>query len=125
MVICIYLAIILLVATKLLDVLSTLHRIKDANSETNPIARKVMARIGTRKAIWITFLIAICVIGIAGVAAINSSIAGQILFLIAGILISCIQAAVAHANWHGVDNAISKLVRKAHLKLCRMVSRKY
>ena len=110
-----------LVLTKLLDVLSTLHRIKDVQEETNPLARGLMSRVGPRKAIWAVFLLAIGIIVVSTVIALRGGLVMQILFFIVAILISLIQGAVALSNWLGKDNFITKYVRTGFSVLQRLL----
>ncbi len=71
MIACVYFVTAVLVLTKLGDVASTLHGIEHADRETNPLARRMMTRIGTVKAVWIVLFLALVIIGICAVAALN------------------------------------------------------
>ena len=84
MIACVYLVIVLLVLTKLGDVASTLHRIEHAERETNPFARHMMIRIGTVKAVWIVLLLAIVIIGVCAVAALNGGLIYAMAFYCCG-----------------------------------------
>jgi len=121
MIICVYLVIVLLVLTKLCDVASTLQRVKHPHGETNPIARKTMLRIGKTKAVWVVFVLALIIIGLAGWAAISGGKILQTLFIIVGIAISIVQGSVAHCNWTGRDNVITRQVRILHSSLSRII----
>jgi hypothetical protein len=110
-----------LVLTKLLDVLSTLYVIKDVRDETNPLARGLMSRVGPRKAIWAVFILALGIIVVASALALRGGTVMQTLFLIAAILISLIQGAVALSNWQGKDNFITKYVRTGFSVLQRLL----
>jgi hypothetical protein len=114
---CVYLVIALLIVTKLCDVASTARRIGHSGAETNPIARLMMMRIGTTRAIWIIFVLAMIIIGVAGVAAVAGGNLMKSLFIAVGLAISIIQGAVAHYNWSGHDNAITRRVRVLHAGL--------
>lgn len=114
MTVCVYLVIALLVVTKLCDVASTAQKIGHSSAETNPIARRMMMRVGTTRAIWIVFVLALIIIGIAGAAAVAGGNLMKSLFVVVGVSISIIQGAVAHCNWSGHDNAITKRVRVMH-----------
>jgi len=117
----IFLASLILVLTKLVDILSTLQKISEIREEANPLARRFMSRIGHRKAIWIVFLLAIGIIVVSTVIALRGGLVMQILFLIAAILISLIQGAVALSNWQGKDNFITKYVRTGFSVLQRLL----
>lgn len=110
----------LLAATKLMDVLSTLAKIQNVDTETNPFARGLMRRLGTRRTVWIVFILAVAIISVAGFAALRDGLIMQIVFIPAGIAVSVVQAAVAHANWSGADNRITRLVRALYVILGRL-----
>jgi hypothetical protein len=124
MLIVVYIVIVLLIVTKLLDVLSTIRRIRNASAETNPIARKMMYRFGTTKSIWMFFILALIIITITGFMAIRETLVFQILFVTVGIFISTIQFAVAICNWTGVDNLVTKRIRKFHSFVRQLLTRK-
>ena len=117
----VYLVIALLVVTKVCDVVSTSQRIVHPHGETNPIARHMMIRVGTTKAVWVVFVLALIIIGLAGWAAIIGSIIMQALFILAGVAISIVQGSVAYCNWTGRDNVITKQVRILHSSLLRII----
>ena len=117
MTVCVYLVIAFLVVTKFCDVASTTQRIDHPVAETNPLARRMMMRVGTTRAIWIVFVLAMIIIGVAGGAAVAGGNLMKFLFIIVGVAISIIQGAVAHCNWSGHENAITKRVRVLHSSL--------
>ena len=123
MTVCVYIVIALLVVTKLCDVASTLQRIVHPDGETNPIARQVMIRVGTTKAVWIVLVLALIIIGLASGAAIKGGNIRQALFIFAGLAISIIQGSVAYCNWTGRDNVITKRARILHASLLRIIPR--
>ena len=115
----VYIVIGLLVATKLLDALSTLARIRHVDAETNSFARGLMQRLGTRRTVWLVAILAAAIISVAGFAALRGGPLMQVVFIIAGIAIAVVQAAVAHANWTGADNRITRQVRALYALLGR------
>jgi hypothetical protein len=117
----VYLVIALLVLTKLCDVTSTLQRLQNPHGETNPIVQQTMLRVGTTKAVWVVFVLALVIIGLAGWAAINGGSVIQAIFIVVGVMISIVQGAVAHCNWTGRDNAITRRVRILHSSLSRII----
>lgn len=121
MIVCVYLVVALLVLTKLCDVASTLQRLKHPHGETNPIIRKTMLCVGTTKAAWAVFALALIIIGLAGWAAVNGGNIMQALFIVAGVAISIVQGAVAHCNWRGRDNIVTTRVRILHSFMSRMI----
>jgi len=117
----VYLVIALLILTKLCDVVSTLQRLEHPHGETNPVARTTMLRVGTTKAVWTVFVLALIIIGISGWAAINGGKIMQALFIVAGVVISIIQGSVAHCNWTRRDNVITRRVRILHSFFSRII----
>lgn len=108
------LVIVLLVVTKFFDAYSTLKRINTYRSEINPLARRMMARTGTRQAVWFIFIFSIMIIGLAGSTALSGNLTLQWFFIVLGILLSIIQAAVAQSNWMGKDNIITVQIRRLY-----------
>ena len=123
MILCVCAVAALLVATKLLDVVSTLLRIGYPRAERNAIARYMMIRLGTGSAAWLVFVLALIIIGVAFVAAMRGGMTMQALFIIVGVPISIVQGAVAHCNWTGRDNFITRHVRIIYAVLFRMTGR--
>ncbi len=114
-----YFVIAMLAATKLLDVLSTLARIRNTDAETNPFARGLMKRLGAGKTVWLVFILALGIISVAGFAALRGGLIMQIAFIALGLAVSVIQGAVAFANWSGADNFITRQVRVFYATLGR------
>lgn len=113
----VYLVISLLIITKLMDVLSTMIRIKHPQIETNPLARRMMNKIGIKTTAWIVFAIVGIIVLIMGGIALTSEKSYQIFFLAFGLVVSIIQFAVAHNNWTRRPNFITRLVLIYHHKL--------
>lgn len=116
--------IVLLIVTKLFDAYSTLKRIKTIRSETNPMARRMMARTGTRQAVWLIFFFSLIIIILAGATALTGNFTLQWFFIILGILLSIIQAAVAQSNWMGKDNIITAQIRRLYTGFQRLLSKR-
>lgn len=112
---------LLLVLTKLADVISTLRRLCHPSAEANPFAQKMMYRLGPRPAIWLVFALALIIIGVATTITYLGGTFFQVVFILAGIMISIIQLAVAVANWTAKENGITRVVRKVYAGLMRMV----
>jgi hypothetical protein len=123
MIVCVCLVIALLILTKLCDVVSTLQRLEDPHAETNPIALGTILRFGTTKAVWIVFVLALSIIGLAGWAAINGDNITRALFIVAGVAISIVQGAVAHCNWKERDNFITRRARILHSYMSKIIPR--
>ena len=101
----------LLVVSKFADCLSTQLFVRH---ETNLLGRWLMERIGRAPAIWLIFLVA-CGISIASwapVVMLNSYTEYRLGFIFAGGLISLFQFAVAHTNYTGTPNFITRIVSR-------------
>ena len=110
----IIIVILLLVISKLLDVLTTLAKIRSVNVESNPIARGLMQKMGIRNSVWLIFLVSLIIILIAGAAALSLGSLYQIFFVLSGFFVSIIQFAVAHSNWSGKGNLITRYLLRFH-----------
>ncbi len=117
------LVILLLVVTKFFDAFSTIKRIKSVSAETNPLARRMMARTGTGQAIWLFFFFALIIILLAGGMALTGDRTLQWIFVILGVVLSVIQTAVAHSNWVGHDNVITRQIRHLHAGLNKTLTK--
>ena len=98
---------VLMAATKLMDVISTLKCVSPTNPELNPLARWLMNKVGVRPAIWLVFVLVVTIIGVATWIAFSVGWLFQIVFIVGGVMVSIIQAAVAHANWTQRQNWIT------------------
>ena len=78
-----------------------------------------MHRLGTQRTVWLVFILAAAIISVAGFAALRGGPLMQVVFIIAGFFAAIVQAAVAHANWTGADNAITRKVRVLYTLLGR------
>lgn len=107
----------LLIITKLYDCLSTLARIKRPTHESNPLARRMMLRYGTKTTVWLMFVVTVVAVVLSHAFVWwKDSAIYQGLYICIGLFISLIQFAVARANISGSDNAITRLVR-VYLKI--------
>lgn len=105
---------LLLVGTKLLDVLSTIKQVS-AHSETNPIAGPLMRRYGVTAVSWSVFALVVAIVLIVGIGAIASgSDAYKIMVTVLGAIIAIIQLAVARTISTGHTNFISRQILKLH-----------
>jgi len=113
-----------LVVTKALDCLTTLRGIRSAAAETNAIARSLMQRIGIRRAVALIFVLALgCIYAAAAYALYSEQVVWRAGFVVIGLAISIVQAAVAHTNHTGRDNPITRRVRRMHKAIPQRVRR--
>lgn len=110
----ILLIILLLIITKLLDIVTTIKRIKYPHQETNPLAQKLMIKIGIKTTAWIVFGFVTGVFLLVGLVALQSDALYQILFVGFGLTLAIIQFAVAHSNWTQKMNFITTGVWSYH-----------
>ncbi|WP_163931453.1 hypothetical protein [Paraferrimonas sp. SM1919] len=107
----IYLTVISLVLTKLADCISTQLKIKSIGHETNPIARILMARFGIKGAIWLVFVISLLIIVISAYLVLEAeSMLLSAGYITVGLFVSTVQAAVAHQNFTGSNNMITRRI---------------
>jgi hypothetical protein len=112
-----------LVATKLLDCWSTADHLENPSEETNPLARRAMVRFGPRFTIWGIFSLVVVIVVVVGGSAYGT--ATDLLaethphpvkllavwgYVVLGLFISTVQAAVAQTNRSGLLNPVSLLV---------------
>lgn len=101
-----------LIITKLADVISTLRHIRGTHHESNPFARRIMQRIGITPAVWMVFGLSLIIIGVTTYVALASHWLIQIAFIMLGVFVSYVQAAVAHSNATQRDNTITRTIRQ-------------
>lgn len=106
----------LLLATKWLNCRTTARRVRGPADELNPWARRWMARLGVRPAIWTVFALAAGIIAAEGFVAVwsGSGWAGAA-FAALGLPIAAIQGAVARANATGRPNAVTRAVARVYV----------
>ncbi len=115
-----------LVATKFFDCRSTADHMGNPAEETNPLARAAMMRFGPRFTIWGVFSLVVVIVVIVGGSAYGT--ATDLLtepdpqrvklfavwgYVVLGLFISTVQAAVAQTNRSGLFNPVSLLVLRA------------
>lgn len=112
-----------LIATKFLDCWTTARRMRHPAEELNPLARWFMTRWGPTTAIRGVFLAVVLIVAVVtagvlravgtldhpGERAIGAWL-GVVGFLVLGSAISALQLAVAHANWTGRTNLLTRAV---------------
>ena len=111
----------LILATKALDCLTTLAAVPTAAAETNPLARGIMHRLGIRRTTALVFAMAAALTcTVAAVVLMMDSTLYAALFIVAGLFVATVQAAVAHTNWTGGWNAITSRVLRAHQSIAKL-----
>lgn len=111
---------VLLLITKLADAVTTMHCLNSSAQETNPFARHIMGRIGSGKAVWFIFALAAVIIVASLAVALHSGPLMQAAFIAVGFPIAIVQAAVAHCNWTGRNNRITRQIFRFHAALNRL-----
>ncbi len=124
------------VLTKVADVWSTWLKLQGAGDETNPFAAGLMHRWGFRTGIMIVSLIYVLILAVSTWAFaasleffvelahsgwIGATLAwsAQCLVFAYLLLVSVVQAAVAHHNWTGRSNSITRRVLSFHSRWAR------
>lgn len=105
---------VLLMLTKALDAFSTARRIKHIGQEANPLARLLMERLGVRRAIWVVFVVSCGIIMLSVILIYHwmDHPWNKLIFIVLGILLSFVQAAVALSNEKGKSNPITRFLLK-------------
>ncbi|MFA5480425.1 MAG: hypothetical protein WC002_10725 [Candidatus Muiribacteriota bacterium] len=104
---------ILIIISKLFDVLSTIKILNSPYQERNIIARKIMIKIGIKTTCWITWILIVIFVTYYTYKTILSENPLELYgFIIIGNIISIFQFAIAHYNHTGKNNTITKLLRK-------------
>lgn len=105
----------LVVATKALDCLSTLRAIRSPTCETNPIARALMRRLGIGPSVALVFVLASFWTAALAALALRSGSQGiQAIVASNCLLVALVQGAVAHTNWTGQWNVVTRVVLRVH-----------
>ena len=114
----------LILATKALDCLTTLAAVPTAAAETNPFARGIMHRLGVRRATALVFVLASAwTCALSAVVLMMESTLYAALFIVVGLFVAMVQAAVAHTNWTGRQNAITSRVLRAHHGMAKLAKK--
>ena len=111
--------------TKLMDCISTLRAVPHPDAEINPLARRVMRRIGVRATVAMAFALTVVIVAVA--ASLVLLCPGPIyawLFVGGGLLVSVVQSAVAHTNWTGRWNVFTRLARRLAIRIGTVSSRR-
>lgn len=115
---------LLILGTKALDCLTTLRAVLVPEAESNPIARSMMNRLGVRRTTALVFVIAtIWTCALTAVALATESVLVGAVFVAAGLFVALVQGAVAHSNWSGRRNGITRHVFRFHGTLGRLAPR--
>ena len=105
----------LLVLTKLLDGWTTLRLIGCPRQETNPRARRWMERFGVRQTVWAVVVLALAIIATSTVAvAVIDRTWVDVSYVALGLAVAAIQGAVAHTNYTGRWNVVTRRVLLIH-----------
>ena len=112
----IYLIGLLILVSKFFDCRTTSRQITSVSQEKNPIARKIMAKIGTHTTIWAIFVISILVVISSIWILFNfyDNLFYKLTFVILGLIITITQFAVSHTNHTKRLNYFTKLLTKIY-----------
>ena len=104
---------IILVASKIPDLFTTLVKIKAIDDERNPLARACMRQLGIRKGLFSIFGVYLTI----AVAMIYTcyradSFWWDLQLILGALIISVFNIAVAHYNWYQRHNYFTRLIDK-------------
>ncbi|MBV6474452.1 MAG: hypothetical protein JPMHGGIA_02761 [Saprospiraceae bacterium] len=96
----VYIISALIIFSKYLDCYTTSSQITSVNQERNPLARKIMKRLGVHTTIWGIFglTIIIVLVSIWLLFSFYDSTFYKIIFIAIGLFVALTQFAVAHTN---------------------------
>ena len=110
-------SVLAMIISKFLDCLSTQTRLVDINDEKNSIGRMIMKLFTVKAGIWAVFLLSLLIIALSTwlLYAYYPTTFYKGIFVIAGLFISLVQLAVAHNNYTGRSNFITRKIRSMPL----------
>lgn len=96
----IYIISALIIISKYLDCYTTSSQITSVTQERNPLARKIMKRLGVHTTIWVIFGLTIIIVGISIwlLFSFYDTTFYKVLFIALGLFVALTQFAVAHTN---------------------------
>ena len=108
----------LIILSKFFDCYTTACQIRQIHQEQNPIAQKIMQKIGIKSTIWLIFIVTILIVATSHILLLYccSSIIFKLIYLIFGFFISSVQFAVAYTNRTKRLNFITKNLLKIYSK---------
>jgi hypothetical protein len=105
------LASFLIILTKWLDCYSTVKRIPHASVERNRWARGWMQRFGVRQVVWAVLVLVVVIVAIYTALLYWMNLMYiHLAYWIIAVTISIVQLAIAHTNWTGRYNMITKWI---------------
>lgn len=109
----IYITTSLIIVTKIPDLHSTLSRITHINQEKNPLGRYFMRKWGMKTGLIIaTGIFFLLVIISAAIVLILDIAIFKVFYILNAILFSILNLAVAHQNYTGKSNKLTKLIKR-------------
>lgn len=102
----------LVVLTKYMDCITTARALRVIEQERNPLARKLMRRIGVKTTIWGIFILTIFLVVLATYILYSERPSNlyKLAFIGAALVVSSAQAAVAHSNATGRLNMFTRFL---------------
>lgn len=102
---------IILVASKIPDLFTTLVKIKVIDDERNPLARVLMRKLGMRNGLFFVFGIYLTIVGaILYICYLVDSFWKDLQLILGAIIIAVFNIAVAHYNWYQRHNYFTRLI---------------
>ena len=106
----------LVVATKAADCWSTQRYVRNAQTETNPVGKFLMHKLGFTTAIWAIFSFVVAWVAALAATSLAGSWPVSAWFMLLSLWVSIMQVAVAWTNTTGRWNALTRWVLRMHLR---------
>lgn len=104
---------IILVASKIPDLFTTLVKIKVIDDERNPLARACMHKLGIRNGLYFIFGVYQTIAGVfVYICYLADSFWWDLQLILSAIIIGVFNVAVAHYNWYQRHNYFTRLIGK-------------
>ena len=104
---------IILVASKIPDLFTTLVKIKVIDDERNPLARACMHKLGIRNGLFFIFGVYLTIAGVTVyICYLADSFWWDLQLILSAIIIGVFNVAVAHYNWYQLHNYFTRLIVK-------------
>jgi hypothetical protein len=110
----------LIILSKFFDCYTTACQIRQIHQERNPIAQKIMQKIGIQSTIWLIFIVTILIVATSHILLLYcySSIILKLFYVLLGLFIATVQFSVAYTNSTKRLNFITKNLMKIYSKKC-------
>lgn len=109
-------AVALVALTKAADCVSTQLYVRNAHTETNPVGKALMHKLGFTTAIWTIFSFVVVWVAAQAAAVLSGSWVVSAWFVLLSLWVSVMQLAVAWTNSTGRWNVLTRWVLRMHMR---------